>query len=82
MGTGLTQNELELFPASEQGDLYMSYWLRFQPGMTMNMTGLDPTLPGVYPNGGTWRSFFAFKTGTSASPSELPRNDGDYRVVA
>jgi hypothetical protein len=78
-----TTTSFQLHPASELGDLYISYWLKFQPGMTKNMIGLqrDPQTPGVYPDGGTWRSFFAFKTGTPASPPlGDPLNNGDYRV--
>jgi hypothetical protein len=81
-GTVATQNIFQLFPAFEGGDLYISYWLKFQPGMTKNMIGLDPTGPGVYSNGGTWRSFFGFKTGASAPAGGFPGNDGDYRVEA
>jgi hypothetical protein len=81
IGNGSTQQSYQLTPADEEGDLYISYWIRFQPGMIGNMIGLDPA-PGVYPDGGTWRSFFSFKTGTNAPGDGNPGNDGDYRVEA
>jgi hypothetical protein len=82
IGPASTQNVLQIFPAFEGGDLYISYWIKFQPGMTRNMTGLDPAGAGIYGNGGTWRSFFEFKTGTSATTGGFPGDNGDYRVTA
>ncbi|HTQ35897.1 MAG TPA: hypothetical protein VMH77_02575 [Steroidobacteraceae bacterium] len=78
----VTQEEVNFFPMSEPGDLYMSYWIRFQPGMIENMLGLDTSQVGATTNGGTWRSFFAFKTGTNASAGSAPLDNGDYRVEA
>jgi hypothetical protein len=76
-----TQDALHFFPTSEGSDLYMSYWIRFQPGLTRNMVGLNTSAGGgVYGNGGTWRTFFALKTGTSAATNDIPANNGDYRI--
>jgi hypothetical protein len=69
-----TQNSFQLLPASEAGDLYMSFWLKFQPDLLQQMSNLPPG-PGVN-GGGTWRAFFEWKTGTAG------RDDGDYRVAA
>ena len=63
--SGATQNALEIAPAAEDGDLYLSYWLMYQPDLARQ---LDPPRPN-------WRYLFSWKTG---SPR---RNDGDYRVV-
>ena len=82
MGTGSTQDQFQLFPGNQQTDLYISYWVRFQAGMTKNMIGLASG-PGIYDNGGTWRAFFAFKTGTIPSTAgDIPPDNGDYRVEA
>ncbi|HTP38081.1 MAG TPA: hypothetical protein VMI92_00760 [Steroidobacteraceae bacterium] len=81
-GPAATQDALQFFPASEGGDLYISYWIRFQPQMSRNMVGLDIAAGGVSGNHGTWRSFFALKTGTSAPAGDLPSDNGDYRIEA
>src|SRR5258708_8625638 len=59
----------------------MSYWVKLQPDLVEKMNNL-PAGPGI-DNGGTWRSFFAFKTGTQKTvtgPLNDPMNNGDYRV--
>src|SRR5258708_16618675 len=59
----------------------MSYWVKLQPDLVEKMNNL-PAGPGI-DNGGTWRSFFAFKTGTQKTvtgPLNDPNNNGDYRV--
>lgn len=83
IGSSSTQNSLQIFPtSSSQGDLYISTWVRFQPGMLANMTGLDTSTPGIYANGGTWRGFFALKTGSLAPAGDFPGDNGDYRIEA
>jgi hypothetical protein len=83
IGGGSLQNTFQIFPTSAtQGDLYVAYWLRFQPGMIANMTGLDTSYGGVAGNGGTWRSFFELKTGSLATAGEFPGDNGDYRFAA
>lgn len=82
MEGGATQLGFNLFPSASQGDTYISYWLRFPPGVTSTMYGLDPTKIGAYPNGGTWRAFFALKSGTVAGLNDIPPNDGDFRIEA
>ena len=72
--TAATQNSFQLLPVIESGDFYISFWLKFQPDLVQQMTGLPPG-PGVI-EGGTWRAFFEWKTGTPG------RDDGDYRVAA
>lgn len=69
-----TQNSFQLLPVSEAGDFYISFWIKFQPDLLQQMSNLPPG-PGVK-EGGTWRAFFEWKTGT---PN---KDDGDYRVVA
>jgi hypothetical protein len=49
-GGDSTQDPFVLLPASEGGDLYIRYWMKFQPDMVQQM--------GV--NG--WRAFFEWKT--------------------
>ena len=71
-----TQNGLVITPVAETSDLYISYWLRLQPGMAQNMTGLHYYGTGGTYGGGTWRELFAFKTG---SPGGAP--NGDYRIA-
>jgi len=63
---GATQNAFQIQPVGETSDLYISYWLKFQPD-------LDKQLNPPNPN---WRYLFSWKTG---SPGGV--NDGDYRVV-
>jgi hypothetical protein len=45
-----TQDVFMLPPASEQGDLYISFWMKFQPDLLQKMTPQ------------TWRAFFEWKT--------------------
>ena len=77
MGTSPAQNELQFLPTTELGDLYVSFWIKLQPDLVEKMSNL-PAGPGIN-NGGTWRAFFALKTGTQ-KPDGGPANDGDYRV--
>jgi hypothetical protein len=53
-GDDSTQNVFMLQPASEQGDLYISYWLKYQPDLEAKMT------PPITVQ--TWRSLFEWKT--------------------
>jgi hypothetical protein len=45
-----TQNVFVLQPPSEQGDMYISYWIKLQPDLVQNMTPQ------------TWKAFFEWKT--------------------
>ena len=74
IGRAATQNSFQLLPVSELGDLYISFWLKFQPDLAQQMSNLPPG-PGIQ-EGGTWRAFFEWKTGTPG------HDDGDYRVAA
>jgi hypothetical protein len=69
-----TQNGLVITPVAETSDLYISYWLRLQPGMTQDMKGLHYYGTGGTWGDGTWRELFAFKTGTPGA------SNGDYRI--
>ncbi|HTP38082.1 MAG TPA: carbohydrate-binding protein [Steroidobacteraceae bacterium] len=73
------QNVLQFLPQHEDGDMYISYWLKFQPDMAEKMHNMADG-PGVQ-NGGTWRSFFALKTGGQVAWGG-PADDGDYRIEA
>ena len=77
MGTSPEQNEFQLLPLTESGDLYISYWIKLQPDLVAKMNNL-PAGPGVG-GGGTWRAFFALKTGGQTSWGD-PADNGDYRV--
>jgi hypothetical protein len=77
MGTSPEQNEFQLLPKTAPGDLYVSYWVKFQPDLVSKMNGL-PAGPGIA-NGGTWRAFYAMKTG-GQTPWGDPADDGDYRI--
>ena len=44
-----------LQPASEQGNMYVSFWIKLQPDLLQRMTA-----PGV--GGQTWRALFEWKT--------------------
>ena len=79
MGTSPAQNEFQLLPKADTGDLYISYWIKLQPDLVEKMNDL-PAGPGIR-NGGTWRSFFALKTGGQTAWGD-PADDGDYRVEA
>jgi hypothetical protein len=79
MGTSPEQNELQLLPKADTGDLYVSYWVKLQPDLAAKMNNL-PDGPGIS-GGGTWRSFFALKTGGQTAWGD-PADDGDYRVEA
>lgn len=63
---GASQNAFQIQPASESGDLYISYWLRFQPDLDRQLNAPNPG----------WRYVFSWKTGSSGGV-----NDGDYRVI-
>ena len=81
MGTSPTTNLFSVNPTGETSDLYVSYWIKFQPDLVEKMNNL-PAGPGIV-DGGTWRAFFAFKTGGQkavAGPLNDPMNNGDYRV--
>ena len=81
MGTSPTTNLFNILPSGETSDLYISYWVKLQPDLVEKMNNL-PAGPGIV-GGGTWRSFFAFKTGTQKAvtgPLNDPMNNGDYRV--
>src|SRR5882672_4416102 len=81
MGTSPTTNLFNILPSGETSDLYISYWVKFQPDLVEKMNNL-PAGPGI-DNGGTWRAFFAFKTGGQKAvtgPLNDPMNNGDYRV--
>jgi hypothetical protein len=77
MGTSPEQNEFQLLPLTENGDLYLSYWVKLQPDLVTKMNNL-PDGPGIS-GGGTWRAFFAMKTGGQTSWG-APADNGDYRV--
>jgi hypothetical protein len=49
-GSGTTQDGFYLLPASEQGDLYISFWVKLQPDLVQKM------------NPQTWRELFEWKT--------------------
>jgi len=49
-GQGYTQDPYMLLPAFEGGDLYIRYWMKFQPDLVERMTPQ------------TWRVFFEWKT--------------------
>jgi hypothetical protein len=81
MGGSPTTNLFSIHPSGETSDLYISYWIKFQPDLVEKMNNL-PAGGGIV-NGGTWRAFFAFKTGTQrpvVGPLNAPYNNGDYRV--
>ncbi len=61
-----TQDSFQIHPGSSgQGDLYLSYWLKFQPDLVSRMTQ----------NGWAGRVVSDWKTGTGSG------GGGDYRVV-
>jgi hypothetical protein len=49
-GSSFTQDAFLLLPASEQGDLYISFWMKFQPDLLQKMTPQN------------WRAVFEWKT--------------------
>lgn len=51
-GSGATQNSFLLQPTTETGDLYISYWIKYQQRLARQLT------PGA------WRDLFKWKTGT------------------
>src|SRR4030095_12231394 len=79
MGTSPAQNEFQFLPKTDPGDVYVSYWLKLQPDLVQKMTNL-PAAPGIS-GGGTWRAFFAAKTGGQTAWGG-PADNGDYRVEA
>jgi hypothetical protein len=79
MGTAPTQNEFQFLPKVDTGDTYISYWIKLQPDLVQKMTNL-PAAPGVN-GGGTWRAFFASKTGGQTAWGG-PADNGDYRIEA
>jgi hypothetical protein len=79
MGSAPTQNEFQFLPQWDTGDTYVSYWVKLQPDLVQKMTNL-PAGPGIS-GGGTWRAFFATKTGGQTAWGG-PANNGDYRIEA
>jgi len=79
MGPSAEQDELQLSPKTDVTDLYVSYWLKLQGDLVATMNNL-PAGPGIS-GGGTWRTFFALKTGGQRA-SGSPADDGDYRIEA
>jgi hypothetical protein len=75
MGGSSEQNEFQFLPKREDGDLYLSYWLKLQPDLVQKMA------TDYWGNNGTWRAIFAFKTGGQTAWGG-PANNGDYRVEA
>lgn len=69
---GATSSNLLLAPLREEGDLYVSYWLKLQPEAVPVRTnrGVDPQDPQH------WRFVFSWKTGSAVGV-----DDGDYRVI-
>jgi len=55
-GSGPTQNSFQIQPASEPGDLYISYWLKLQPDLANLMA------VGQVGTGWNWRDVFSWKT--------------------
>lgn len=68
--TGVAQNNLMLMPNTEPsgtaGDLYLSYWVMYQPDLDKQLTS----------GSSNSRVLFEFKTG-----SAYGNNDGDYRFI-
>jgi hypothetical protein len=60
-----TQNDFIIFPGTNQGDLYVSYWLKFQPDLLEKMTA----------NSWAGRVVSDWKTGTGTG------GGGDYRIL-
>jgi hypothetical protein len=56
-GGGAAQDPYVLDPASESGDLYISYWLKFQPDLALRMEAGPQGLGGWH-----WRTFSGWKT--------------------
>ena len=74
-GASSEQNEFQFLPKREDGDLYLSFWLKLQPDLAQKMA------TDYWGNNGTWRAIFAFKTGGQTTWGG-PANNGDYRVEA
>jgi hypothetical protein len=74
LGTGVTQDPLLFTPTAslaQEGDLYTSEWVKFQPNLASQLT------TGQMPNGdwGNWRTLFEWKTGGQGA-----NYGGDYRI--
>ncbi|HEU0306963.1 MAG TPA: hypothetical protein VFR30_08340, partial [Lysobacter sp.] len=69
---GATAGNLMLAPLREEGDLYLSYWLKLQPQAVpaRGNAGVDAQDPQH------WRFVFSWKTGSAVGV-----DDGDYRVI-
>src|SRR5437899_3744464 len=59
-------------PIAQQGDLYTSEWIKFQPDLASQL------VPGQNPDGswGNWRELFEWKTGGQGTAY-----GGDYRIT-
>ena len=53
---GVTQSNFQLFPAAQTGDVYISYWLMFQPNLEELMGACGPNIEYQ------WRAPFTWKT--------------------
>jgi hypothetical protein len=57
-GSGATQSVFQLRPAFEGGDLYVSYWVRFQSDLAQQLAPQN------------WRYLFSWKTGTPGGAND------------
>ncbi len=75
-GGGATQLPFLLEPKSEQGDLYVSYWLKFQPNFETLMGQCAPNI------GHHWRVVFEWKTAGDYRLILYVRTDRDANSCA
>ena len=59
-GGGATQDPFMIQPVGETGDLYISYWIKFQPDLVQLMAPPSPN----------WRVLFEWKTGTQGDDGD------------
>lgn len=69
-GGGAAQDPYVLFPTTESGDLYISYWLRLQPDLAVRMEAGPQGLGGWH-----WRALSGWKTAGDYRVVALVRRD-------
>src|SRR5712691_8437649 len=67
------QDAFMMQPPGETSDLYISYWIKYQPNLVQLMTNPQNANPPPNPPPPNWRVLFEWKTGVNG-------DNGDYRI--
>ncbi len=74
-GQGATSNDLLLQPANEAGDLYISYWFKFQPDLLQQLTPQNWRFLSSFKSAGDFRAAIDVVTWGNVAPYWLILGD-------